>query len=332
MDAATGPITLSQSHSRSGILPLKPVHLPTGHVITEEESVASIRSWLFLRADAERAARFVVRCQGEFMSVVKAFVGLVAVCVGAVGIALSGFAIQYLWIGVQEFERQFPPVLDQVHATLDSLQEQGEATGNLLQGMRDHVGFISDAAEELANLSETRPAQSTLLENLEHDIHRRLEHTEEFVVSMQETLRTLGGALGLLDSIPFFTPRMSPESPHREPPLRAVSRALEEAADQLEQLSGIIARIRIEETLGPRQLAQVREILARVDSELQEVQGEIGRLAERVEGTRGQLAPLREQVPRWVQQAGLVLSVFFVCFGFSQFALVVWGLRPLLAG
>ena len=44
-----------------------------------------------------------------------------------------------------------------------------------------------------------------------------------------------------------------------------------------------------------------------------------------------QLARLREQVPRWVQQAGLVLSVFFVCFGFSQFALVVWGLRPLMA-
>ena len=222
--------------------------------------------------------------------------------------------------------------MDQVHTTLDSLHRQGEATGDLLQGMRDHVRFISDAAEELANLSETRPAQPTLLENLEHDIHRRLEHTEEFVVSMQETLRTLGGALGLLESIPFFSPRMIAESAEREPPLRAVSRALDEAADQLEQLSGIIARIRVDQTLGPRQLAQVREILGRVDTELQEVQGEIGRLAERVEQTRGQLDPIREQVPQWVQQAGLVLSVFFVCFGFSQFALVVWGLRPLVAG
>lgn len=262
------------------------------------------------------------------MSVVKALVGLLTACVGVVGVALSGFAIHSIGLGVQEFESQFPRVLVQVHLTLDSLHQQSQATGDLLQGMREHVVMLRDAAEELADLSESRPGQPTLLENLEQDVHRHLEHTEEFVVSMQATLRTLGGALALLESFPFFSPRTLPESAEREPPLRAVSRALEEAADQLEQLSGLLARLRIDSTLGPRQLAQVQEILTRVDSKLHEVQAEIGRLAERVEQTGGQLDHLAAQAPHRVRLIALVLTVFFLCFGWSQLALVVGGLRP----
>jgi hypothetical protein len=139
----------------------------------------------------------------------------------------------------------------------------------------------------------------------------------------------MSSGLLLLDSVPFFSPRVDAIDIQAESPLAAAAITLNEIADLLDQVTDTIGRLRAEQPIGPRQLAQVQETLLLVDDKLYEVQSEVRQFSYRVERTGWQLAVLRQEIPVWLNQGAAVATLFLLCFGFSQFSLLLHGGRML---
>jgi methyl-accepting chemotaxis protein len=252
--------------------------------------------------------------------------GTVAVTVGLAGIVLSTAAVVQVWKTAGALEREIPQALANLEDIVNSVHQQGATTVALLGTAREHVAFIGTSVEDLSNRARERPAV-TILETLDEDIGWRLDNAEEFVLSMQISMRSMSSALLVLDSLPFFAPRLASTADPQQPQLRSVATSLTETADLLDQVSRAIERARSGQAIAPNQLVQLQETLRRVDDRLEAVQNEIGEFSQRVEQTGEKLAALRRDVPRWINSTALVATVFFVCFGFSQLSLVLHGCR-----
>lgn len=249
--------------------------------------------------------------------------GLVTALVAAAGVVFSGLAVQQTWLAADQLSRDVPVVLEHLEAVVNSVHGQAEATVSLLDTALDRMQLIRDAAEELASRSSQRATTATLLETLEEDIGQRLEIAEQFVVSMQASLRSTSQALLVLDSLPFVSTRLAPSGSQREGQLSSVATSLVGVADLLEQVTTTITRIRSEQALAPGQLEQVRSTLDRVDRELHAVQREISAFSQRVDDTGAQLESLQASIPQWIAGCAVAVTIFLVCFGFSQLSLLL---------
>ena len=251
--------------------------------------------------------------------------GAAAVAVGLAGIVLSVLGVVYAWSTADQLRRVVPEQLGRLQTLVDSVHEQSEATGTLLQTARERVNAVSAAIEELSRRDEQQPATASILQTLDEDIGQRLQHADEFVISMQGSMRSLSNALLLLDSLPFFSaPVISAEEP-RNRHWKSVATNLTEAADLLDEVRRIVGRIRSGQKVSPQQLAQVQESLGRIDGQLDSVQSEIRGFSQRAQETSAELRALRAAVPRWINRTAVAVTVFFTCFGFSQISLLLHG-------
>lgn len=251
--------------------------------------------------------------------------GVVTLLVGAVGVILAAAAIAQTWRMAEQMRQAAPEALGHLEAITRSVNQQGEATVALLATTRTRVNEIRSPIAELSSRTQQVTTDS-ILEIVDEGIIQRLENAEEFARSMQTSMRGMSSALALLESLPFF-PTRSASGVRGESQWKAVADSLAEAADLLERISQMIARLRSGRTMSPEQLTQLRETLDGVDRELGEVQTEIHRFLKSVSATGAQVAALRRNVPAWINNTAVAVTVFFVCFGFSQLSLLVQGWR-----
>jgi DNA repair exonuclease SbcCD ATPase subunit len=256
-------------------------------------------------------------------------IGLATVAVGAIGLIVSLVVIDKIWKGTRHLRRDVPEVLEQLEEIVHSVHQQGDATVGLLVAARRQTSSISDILEEVAKHSDQGITVASILKSLEQDIGHRLEDAEAFVTSMQASLRSMSSALLVLDSVPLFSQQLAPARSPQERRLVAVASGLTEAAHLLDQLIGIISRLRSDQTISPRQVAQARQTLRLVDRQLAEIQKEIQAFSERLKHTASQLTTLRRRIIPWTDRAATIATVLLVCFGCSQVSLLVHGWRLL---
>ena len=261
--------------------------------------------------------------------ILSRILGAAAAAVGLVGIMLSVAAVIYAWNAADRLRRLLPEQLGRLQSLVESVQQQGDATGSLLQTARQRVNAVSAAIDELSRRNERHPAAESILQTLDDDIGQRLQNADEFVASMQGSMRSMSSALLLLDSLPFFSaPVVAADGgPNRR--WTSVAADLTEAADRLDEVRRIVGRMRTGQTVSPQQLEQVQESLDQIDRQLKSAQSEIRGLSQRLEETGTELTGLRAAVPRWIDRTAVAVSVFFTCFGFSQISLLLHGWKLL---
>lgn len=254
---------------------------------------------------------------------IKRLAGLLVVVVGLAGLSLCGLAVARTWTTGQQLRRQSPQVLEQLVELVRSIQLQAETASSLLTSARGRVMLAQTLVEDLAPATDRRRLAPSTLDTLDHDIVRRLEDAENFVQSLEATMRSMSSAVLLLDSMPFLSLRRS--TPEADINLRLMADNLAETATRLQQVAETLAQIRSREAISPRQLTQVRDALHYVDGNLVEVQAAIDQFVQAVEQATERTADVQARAPRWITTTMVLAMAFFVCFGFSQVHLVVWG-------
>ena len=256
----------------------------------------------------------------------KRTAGLIAAAVGISGTVLSIVLVVQLWSLARRLDREAPRFLQRLEQAAGSIRHQADATGTLLQTARQRVRMIADTVEELsAAAAEEVPTTTTVLETLDETFVLRLQAAEEFVVSMQSSVQNLGSSLLLFNSLPFLGPRVAPVEGAGQSRLESLAEGLSETTELLTQVRATIARARSGQPITPRQIAQVRTAIERIDRTLGDVQTDAAELAQ-IFGDAGEnFAALRLATPRRLRRAALVATVFLVCFACSQISLLLHG-------
>jgi chromosome segregation ATPase len=268
------------------------------------------------------------------VSIVKRFIkrvgGLAALAIGLTGAVLSVLAVNQAWVTAERLSREIPEMIGHLEAITNSTSQQGEATVALLGTARERIQSINATLEELSDTAGDKPVNTTILDTLEEDLGQRLETAEQFVASIQNSMRSMSSALLLLESIPFFAPRVPRGETPRESQLGAVAINLVETADLLDQVTRNIARVRAGQSIPPRQLAQLQGTIEQIDHRLQSTQSEIQHFSLRVELTGNKLSKWKEDALQWIDRSVAIASLFLVCFGCSQISLLLHGWQLLL--
>jgi uncharacterized phage infection (PIP) family protein YhgE len=253
----------------------------------------------------------------------KRFGGIVASIVGLAGIALAGLAIYEIWLTVERLYVEVPRGLDEVDQIVQSIHQQGQSTDALLETTRQHLVAIKIPVQQLASRNQ-RLSNADILSTLDEAILRRMENIEHFSLSMQNSMRSMSNALLILDSLPFLAQSPAPQtkSPNQWKELAA---SLAQSADLLEEASRSVSRIRSGQDVAPQQMAQLAEVLDQIDVHLHKVQENIRQFSYTVEQTDRTIGTVKAIAPIWIERGAIVLTVFFVCFGFSQISLLVHG-------
>jgi chromosome segregation ATPase len=257
--------------------------------------------------------------------IVKCMLGASTVLVGILGVVFSVFAIVEGWRTAVQFRREMPKAIDQLEAVVVSVHRQGEMAVDALQRARNGLGSIHVTVEELAKDGKNGQ-HSSILPTLDAE----LERMEEFVRSVQASLHGASNTLLMLESIPFLRPRQS-ASAEEDTHLKNLAVSLTAISDRLEQVATIVAEIRSERRVQPRQVAHLKNALGRVDNQLAQFQGDVEKFSTEVNTLAVRLSETKESSPTWIRQAAVLGALFFICFGFSQVVMLLHGWRVVRA-
>jgi uncharacterized phage infection (PIP) family protein YhgE len=264
--------------------------------------------------------------------VIRRTIGLVAAMAGVVGVGLSVYCGIHTWLLADQLQRTTSEALVQVQSVVDTLHTQSETAVDLLGTTRERLDGIAVTLGDLSGRQVVQQQQArSLLQILDRDVISGLSRAEEFIRSMQANMSEASSALLLLDSIPFFAASMPTGVGRREGQLRSLAEGLAEISAMLDQLSQILSEIRAQSSISSSQLERLRSGLAQVDERMEHYEAEIRRFSDGVAGIQESLARFQERAPGQIQRTAVLVTVFFVCFGFSQISLLVNGSR-LLAG
>jgi hypothetical protein len=253
--------------------------------------------------------------------------GLTALVAGLAGVAFSVWAGMEVWTTAGRLRRDIPTTVGQIEGIVRSVEEQAETSADLLRSARGQLRSVGESVDRLTQPDQTQAA-ATLLDRLNEDITRQLDAASEFIVSLQGSVRGLGGALALADALPFFAPRTDPDIGQASQ-LRTVAQSLNETADLLEQVRITLNRLRDGQGVPPQQVALLHDSLGRVGRELTLAEREVRRFGGRVGWTGDALARWKQSAPRQINTTANAVTVFLVCFGMSQISLLLHGLALL---
>lgn len=256
------------------------------------------------------------------MKLFKRIAAGVIVIVGTAGVAFTVYAIANTWSTADRMAREVPEAFAELERAVASVHRRGEMAISLLQTTRDQLGSIVVMVDELSHNREDRPFTS-VLDRLDTEILERLERAEEFVRSMQSTLESAGGALLLLESMPFLGARVSPSQATSQGDVKSLASNLTEVSKGLEQATRILSEIRTSGTVDPARVAQIQVVLNQVDAYLNRIQSDIEDLSGQANVLAIRLADIVNNSGRWIGKAAALCTLFFVCFGFSQLHLLI---------
>ena len=249
----------------------------------------------------------------------KIFAGIL-IALSATLFVASIAVIAAIWFYNEPLTREATGRLTQIEGEL-ALAESTLASSEL--ELERALRLVDGAQEALEQLSDKTEGAESLFENIQSTLDDRLlpelKQTRSRILSARESLENLQS---VLEGISRLIPGMEVVLP---------SQVLVDLIDSARALDGEIANV---EVLAGRasvfvsdssyllggDLTGTRESLKTFLSSIQEYEKKVG-------GWRTETQRIIENAPRWIDQASIGLTIFFLWFALSQFGLLMHGLN-----
>ncbi|MBV6397613.1 MAG: hypothetical protein HFACDABA_03227 [Anaerolineales bacterium] len=248
----------------------------------------------------------------------KIFVGIL-IGLSALFLLISVAGIIAAWIYNEPLTREGVTRLEDVDATLAQIQtDLASARSEVERALR-----ILDSAETaLASLTEQTSDATSLLEDvsstLDDQLIPGLKTTRDNIKQVRTTLEDLRGSLEELNSIPFVELNIPGD---------------ELLANILGGLDSLDAEVASVEELATRVSTFVSDTSYALGGDFSETRVNLENLLAvlkeydaQIAGWRTQVQDVTTSLPRWADNASIIITVFLLWFGFSQFGLLLHGL------
>ena len=247
----------------------------------------------------------------------KFFSGVLIV-LGTIFLILSVVGIAAAWVYNEPLTREATGRLSEVDAQLSQAETSLQSSQVELERALRIVNAAEEALEKLAGQSTSA---ENIFDNIQNSLDDRLlpelKTTRERILAARDALENLRNTLEGLGS--FFSVD-----------LNLPDNILTDLITSANALDGEIANVEgiarqastfVSDTsfLLGGDLSQTKKSLEEFLAVIKEYEG-------RVTDWRKQVADLIERTPKWVDQASIILTVFLLWFGISQFGLILHGL------
>jgi len=251
----------------------------------------------------------------------RKIISWVLIILSALFLLLSAAGIGAAWVFNEPLTRNAVERLNKVDAEL----QLGQSTLQSAQLELERSLQILDASEQALNQFTANDPEA-FFENvqttLDDELVPELQTARERLIAARDTLEGLRGLLAALKFIPFI---QIPIPDQTLTDLIDSADALEEkigdVGDLAEQASKMLSDASL--LLGG-DFAETRESLEGFLAAVKEYE-------EKVTGWRDQVADAKEALPVWIDWASVILTIFLLWFGLSQFSLFLHG-RAILRG
>jgi len=241
------------------------------------------------------------------------------IVLGAILLVLSVVGIGAAWVYNEPLTREAVHRLEEIDAQLSQAQSTLQSSAKELQRALRIVDAAQKALEKLAQQSTS--AQS-LLDGIKSTLDDRLlpelKTTRARIETARAALENLQSALA---GISRFVPGLDLSAPDKI------------LADLIDSASSLDTEIANAETLAKNASSFVSDTsyllggdLGETRDSLQNFLSAVQDYEEKVTQWRGQVAGLIEGAPKWIDNASIILTIFLLWFGLSQFGLLLHGL------
>jgi prefoldin subunit 5 len=236
----------------------------------------------------------------------------------AIFLLLSVTGIGAIWIYNEPLTRE---IISQLKG-IDGELQQAQVTLNSTKAELDRALRIVDAADQaLEKLAEQSTSAENLLDGIQNTLDNRLipelKTTRERINTARGALENLRDLLLTLGSLPFININV-PDQILVD--LINSADSLDTEISAVEEIAGRASTF-VSDTsyLLGGDLSETRESLQTFLAAVEEYQGKITEW-------RAQVADLIQSLPKWIDNASIILTIFLLWFGLSQFGLLLHGL------
>jgi chromosome segregation ATPase len=243
----------------------------------------------------------------------------ILIALSAIFLALSVVGIGAIWFYNEPLTREVTGRLTEIDSQLAQAQATLQSSKKELQRALRIVDSAQTSLEKMAKQTGSAKnffdyIQSTIDDQLLPDLkttRQRIDSARTTLESMQSVLKSVGSLIPGLD-------------------LNAPTKVITDLIDSTHSMDTDIANV---ETLATQASTFVSDTsfllggdLTETRTSLQNFIAYIQDYEKKVEGWRNQDKQLLERAPKRIDQASIVLTIFLIWFGFSQFGLLLNGL------
>lgn len=233
---------------------------------------------------------------------------------------LSVAGIVAAWVYNEPLTREAGTRLQEIDSTLAQIQtDLGSAKSEVERALR-----ILDSTEQaLASLTERTSDAKNILEDVNSTLDEQLipglETTRASMDQLRGTLEELRAGLEQINNLPFVDLNIPGDE------------LLEDLLTGMDSLDSGLADV---QDLAQRASTFVSDTSYLLGGDFEETRGHLEELLLVLKDYEGQLTDWRAQVkalieslPGWIDRASIILTIFLLWFGFSQFGLLLHGLN-----
>lgn len=249
----------------------------------------------------------------------RKFLSWMLIVLGGIFLLLGVAGIIAIWVYNEPLTREAGSQLKEID------RELALAQATLVSSEKElarALGIVDATQTALEKLTEQSDSAESLLDRIQSTLDDRLlpelKTTRSRIVSARDTLE---GLQSMLEGLGSFIPVVDLTVPDKLlTDLIASTRSLDTEISNVETLA-TQASLFVSDTsyLLGGDLTQTRESLQSFLSSIQDYQKKVTLWREQVTG-------LIEGAPKWIDQVSIVLTVFLLWFGLSQFGLILHGL------
>jgi hypothetical protein len=217
------------------------------------------------------------------------------------------------------------PLTEEAIGRLDAIDQEMAQTQTSLRNAEAEIQralrFVDSAQTALNSMAEKTADASEILDSVKGTLDEKLlpglKSSRQKILSARIALESLQAALDSVNSLPFLN-------------IEVPDDLLQNLIDAVNSIDSQIASV---EDLGQRASDFVGDTSYLLGGDLTETRDNLQVMLdtvqdydEKITGWRAQIADLTEALPRWIDRASIILTVFLLWFGFSQFGLFLHGL------
>ena len=259
----------------------------------------------------------------------RIFAGIL-ILLSAILLVLSVVGIGAIWYYNEPLTREVTGQLKAVDVELGLAQDTLQSSEKELERALRIVDSTQEALEKLTDQSESAESLFDRIQGTLDD--RLLPELETTRNRINEARSTLENLQTILESVSSFIPGID---------LNIPTATLTDLIASAESIDGEIANMEVLAAQASTFVADTGYLLGgdltQTRESLQNFLSAIQDYEKKVAGWRKQGADVLANAPRWIDQASIILTVFLIWFGLSQFSLLLHGIamqrgaNPLLA-
>ncbi len=248
----------------------------------------------------------------------RIFAGIL-ILLSAILLVLSMVGIGAIWYYNEPLTREVTGQLKEIDTELALAQATLQSSEEELQRA---LRIVDAAQESLEKLTQQSNSADSLLDTIQGTLDDRLlPELKTTRGRIEEARATLENLQTILESVGSFIPGVD---------LNVPDQLLNDLIESAQSLDTEIANMEILATQASTfvgdashllggDLTQTRDSLQSFLSAIQDYEKKVARWRE-------QGADVLENAPKWIDQASIILTVFLIWFGFSQFSLLMHGI------